>query len=195
MSNPQTKGELMLFEMKEFGSFNKKTQRYIRLSLDVAFERGDPVNRWGRNDVECFNIRNHQHNYRLLFNRINSRLTHAGKGVKIDQIEHVVGPLIALATFDLQSGCLGSFPPFRFLYERLFGSIVRPWLPSIYVAAAAMPLLTPTHRQSQLQSISQGACCAEAWDDRDPEFFPEWVDKVEPAPPALPSPTSESSGS
>lgn len=189
MSDQLTKGQRFIAEMKEFGAFPKKTQRYIRQSLDVALGRGDPVAKWARNDRERYNITTQQHNYRLVYDRITVRLQRAGKGVKMEHIEHMVGPLIAIASFDLQGGAIGGFGPFRFLYERLFGADIRPWLPSIYVAASAMPVISPDNRKVLLQSISEAACCAIEWNDSDPEFYPEWVEKVEPQPPALPAPS------
>ena len=36
-------GAMLISEMKEFASFPKATQRYIRRSLDVAYGRRDPI--------------------------------------------------------------------------------------------------------------------------------------------------------
>jgi hypothetical protein len=187
MSQPsQPLGEQFIAEMKEFGTFHKKTQRYIRQSLDVAYKRGDPVATWGRTEEERHNIRMQIHNYALLLNRIKIRLDRAS-GVSIGHIEHVIGPLIGVATYDLSNGCLNGFGPFRFLYERLFGAEVRPWLPSVYMAAAGMPLLHANDRKNLLHAISERAACGDAWSSRDPMFIPEWVEKVDMSPPpALP---------
>ena len=38
-------GAVMFAEMKEFASFNKGTQRYIRRSLDVGLNRRDAMRR------------------------------------------------------------------------------------------------------------------------------------------------------
>jgi hypothetical protein len=191
MSQPsQPLGELLIAEMKEFGTFHKKTQRYIRQSLDVAFHRGDPITVWGRTQDERDNIRLQIHNYELLLNRVRLRLDRAG-GVNIGHIEWVIGPLVGLATFDLSNGCLNGFGPFRFLYERLFGAEVRPWLPSVYMAASGMPLLHPAERKNLLHAISEKAACGDAWSNRNPQFFPEWVEKVDMSPPpALPKATA-----
>jgi hypothetical protein len=183
MSNLQTPlGELLVAEMKEFGTFHKKTQRFIRQSLDVAYNRGDVLAKWGRTQDERDNIRLQQHNYQLLLDRIRLRLDRAG-GVSIGHIEWVMGPLVALATFDLSCGKLPGFGPFRFLYERLFGAEVRPWLPSVYVAAAAMPVHHRNDRKNLLHAISESACCNDGWSSLDPMFMPEWVDKVDMNPP------------
>lgn len=188
-SETKSRGKAFIEEMKEFGTFSKKTQRYIRQTLDVAYRRGDAVATWGRTDEERQNIRTQIHNYNLLLGRIRLRMER-GKKIEIGQVENMMGPLVALATFDLSMGCIPHFGCFRFLYERLFGPDVRPWLPAVYVAAAAIPVVEGPIRISHLRSISEVACRAEPheWSKDDPEFMPEWVDKVEPPPKQLPSP-------
>jgi hypothetical protein len=50
-------GALLLSELKEFGAFPKATQRYIRRSLDNAFNRGDVLATWARDEGEASSIR------------------------------------------------------------------------------------------------------------------------------------------
>ena len=45
-------GAMLISEMKEFASFSKATQRYIRRSLDVAYGRRDPIECWARDEAE-----------------------------------------------------------------------------------------------------------------------------------------------
>ena len=71
------------------------------------------------------------------------------------------------------------FAAYRFLYERLIGAAVRPWLPGAFCAAAALPHLHPERRRALLQSISEAAATAPGWSNREPVFFPEWVEKVD----------------
>ena len=49
-------GTLTLAEMKEFAGFSAATQRYIRRSLDVAFDRKDAIALWSRDAVEVTSI-------------------------------------------------------------------------------------------------------------------------------------------
>jgi len=63
------------------------------------------------------------------------------------------------------------------LYERLLGADIRPWLPSAFCAAAALPQIRPERRKKLLQSISEAAATAPGWSTREPAFYPEWVDK------------------
>ena len=50
-------GALLISEMKEFASFPKATQRYIRRSLDVAYGRRDAIECWARDEGEAASIR------------------------------------------------------------------------------------------------------------------------------------------
>lgn len=50
------------------------------------------------------------------------------------------------AVFDLCNGPLTRFAEFAFLYERLLGAAARPWLPSLFLAAAATPGLDEKRR-------------------------------------------------
>ena len=101
-------------------------------------------------------------------------------------VEPFLAPLVTLDGFDLGQGRLTSFSAFRFLYERLIGAEARPWLPSAFCAAAALPHLHPELRRKLLQSISEAAATASGWSNRQPAFFPHWVEKVDNGSAALP---------
>ena len=99
----------------------------------------------------------------------------------LDMIEPFLGMLATLSAFDLGQDRLPSFASFRFLYERLLGASVRPWLPAAFCAASALPHLHPEKRRILLQSISESAATAPGWSNREPVFWPEWVEKVDVA--------------
>jgi hypothetical protein len=94
-------------------------------------------------------------------------------------IEPFMGMLITVAAFDLGQDRLPNFAAYRFLYERLVGASARPWLPAAFCAAAALPHLHPDRRRTLLQSISESAATAPGWSNREPVFWPEWVEKVD----------------
>lgn len=50
------------------------------------------------------------------------------------------------AVLDLTQGEVDDYPAFRFLYERLLGERAVDWLPSLYLAAAAVPNIDTVHR-------------------------------------------------
>lgn len=168
-------GAMALAEMKEFASFPASTQRYIRRSLDIGLEREDAMERWSRDVVEAASIRAQM--------RIYERLPEVRALVPddsgLDAVEPFFAPLVIVSAFDLGQDRLTTFGAYRFLYERLIGAEVRPWLPSAFCAAAALPHLHPEKRRLLLQSISEAAATAPGWSNREPCFFPEWVEKIE----------------
>ncbi len=168
-------GTLTLSEIREFASFSPKAQRYIRRSLDIAFDRDDAVALWSRDDSEEQSMAEQRKHYK-----------------KIEQIKALIpnneniegnalffSNLMALSASDIMNGKIDSFAAYRFLYERLLGANVRPWLPAVFCGTASLPQLEPEQRKKLLQSISEAAATAVGWSRRNPSFFPEWVEKVE----------------
>jgi hypothetical protein len=170
-------GAATLNEMAEFGGFAKATQRYIRRSLDVGLGRHDGVRRWARDASEAAAIKAQAR----LYERLPELRRLIPDGDAIDATERLLTPLVSMTVFDLAAGRLPCFASYRFLYERLLGAAVRPWLPAAFCAAAALPQVHPKTRETLLQTISHAAVTAAGWSIREPGFFPVWVDKVEPA--------------
>jgi hypothetical protein len=168
-------GSLTLSEIREFASFPAATQRYVRRSLDVAFDRNDAIALWSRDRREADAIRAQSRMYHRL-PKLRSIVPH---DVNIGAIDPFVGGLVVLTAFDLGQKRLHSFGAYRFLYERLVGAAARPWLPAAFCAAASMPHLEPERRRALLQSISEAAATAQGWSEREPIFFPEWVETVD----------------
>lgn len=172
-----TAGAMALAEMKEFASFSAATQRYVRRSLDIGLDRQDALQRWSRDVVEAASIRAQ---YRL-YDRLPDIRATVPVEAGIEQVDSFLGQLVTLSAFDLGQGRLTSFSAYRFLYERLIGASARPWLPAAFCAASALPHLQPDRRRQLLQSISEAAATAQGWSNREPSFFPYWVDKVDTA--------------
>jgi hypothetical protein len=166
---------MAILEMKEFASFPAGTQRYIRRSLDIAFNRDDAVERWSRDIVEQVNIRVQSRYYeRIPFIR---DLIPDDPG--LEWVEPFMAPLVSVSAFDLAQNRLPGFGAYRFLYERVIGSAARPWLLSAFCAAAALPHIAPENRRNLLTSISEDAATAPGWSLREPSFFPDWIDKAD----------------
>ncbi len=170
-----TPGLLTLAEIKEFAGFSAAAQRYIRRSLDVAFDRFDAVALWSRDANESASIQAQQ----IFYDRLPEIRVFIPDNSSIEDAEPFLAALVTIAAFDLGQGRLDSFAAFRFLYERLISADARPWLPAAYCAAASMPHLPPEVRRHLLQSISEAAATAPGWSKRAPSFFPEWVEKVD----------------
>jgi hypothetical protein len=169
----ESRGTVALAEMQEFATFAKGTQRYIRRSLDVGFRRCDAIRLWARDADEVAAIEAQQR----VYERLESIRAKIPDDLAPEDGESLIGTLVSITAFDLGEGRLPSFPAYRFLYERLIGAAVRPWLPAAFCGAATMPHLHPEDRRILLQSISEGAATAVGWSIREPSFFPQWVDK------------------
>jgi len=176
----QANGAMSLAEMKEFAGFPAATQRYVRRSLDIGLERDDAMSRWSRDVVEAASIRAQAR----LYTRLSDIRAMVPDDSGLDAVEPFLAPLMTVTAFDLGQGRLTTFSAYRFLYERLIGADVRPWLPAAFCSSAALPHLHPDLRRKLLQSISEAAATASGWSNRAPSFFPKWVEKVDAA--ALP---------
>lgn len=168
-------GVMTLAEMKEFAGFASATQRYIRRSLDIGLDRDDAMARWSRDVVEAASIRAQARHYE----RLPDIRAMVPDDSGLDAVEPFLAPLVTVTAFDLGQGRITTFSAYRFLYERLIGASVRPWLPGAFCAAAALPHLHPELRRKLLQSISEAAATASGWSSRQPAFYPYWVEKVD----------------
>jgi hypothetical protein len=164
-------------EMREFAGFTPSEQRYIKRSLDIGLARCDAFRLWGRSESENTAIRRQYVAYQDL-KSLRALIPHEGSA---HEVEHLLGKLVRLAAFDLEQERIASFAAFRFLYERLLGARVRPYLPAAFCAASALPSIRPERRKLLLQSLSEAAATAPGWSPREPSFYPEYVEHVEAA--------------
>jgi hypothetical protein len=95
-----------------------------------------------------------------------------------DACETFMSSLFSLSAADLRESKIESFDAYRFLYERLIGPEVRPWLLCAFCAAATLPALHPDLRKQLMLSIPVHDVTAAGWSVRTPLFYPEWVEKV-----------------
>lgn len=163
---------LTIAELREFASFAAPEQRFIERSLDIALDRADAFQRWGREPGDTAAIRGQYQAYRelrLLRGTIPDPAALTGTDL-------FLGTLVRISARDLGLEQLASFSAYRFLYERLLGAAVRPWLPSAFCGAAALPQIRPGQRKLLLQSLSEAAATAPAWSVREPAFYPERID-------------------
>ena len=164
---------LTIAELREFASFSACEQRYIRRSLDVGLGRQDALRVWARNAAEALSIREQY----AIYSQLDALRGVVPGEAGFDSLEEFIGKLIRIAALDLAQERLSTFSAFRFLYERLLGPQVRPFLPSAFCGAAALPQIRPETRKHLLQSISEAAATAPGWSLRAPCFYPEWVEK------------------
>lgn len=164
---------LTISELREFAGFSPAEQRYIRRSLDVGLGRQDAVKLWARDGDEIAAIRSQYVAYQDL--RALRRAIPEDDG--FDSVEAFMGKLVRMTAFDLAQGRLATFSAYRFLYERLLGAGVRQWLPGAFCGAAALPMIRPDRRKTLLHSISEAAATAPGWSEREPSFYPEWIEQ------------------
>ena len=173
MANTGTAATLTINELREFAGFSACEQRYIKRSLDIGLGRQDAFKLWARDATELAAIRSQYVAYQELKGLRGTFPEETG----FDGLDDFMGKLLRLTAFDLAQEKLECFSAYRFLYERLLGAPVRPWLPSAFCAAAALPQIRPDRRKKLLHSISEAAATAPAWSTREPCFYPEWVEK------------------
>jgi hypothetical protein len=161
-------------EMREFASFSAAEQRYIRRSLDIGLARCDAFKQWGRGPRENAAIRSQY----VAYQDLKALRLALPSSDGLDDASEFVGQLTRVAAFDLSQNRIDSFSAFRFLYERLLGAEVRPWLPSAFCASAALPQIEPERRKILLQSLSEAAATAPGWSERAPNFFPEFIEEA-----------------
>jgi hypothetical protein len=164
---------LTISEMREFAGFTACEQRYIRRSLDIGLGRQDAFKLWARSPEESAGIRSQYVAYQDL------KLLRASipSETAFEAVEGFIGKLTRVAAFDLAQERIECFSAFRFLYERLIGADARPWLPSAFCAASALPQIRPSRRKVLLQSLSEAAATAPGWSDRAPSFYPEYIER------------------
>jgi hypothetical protein len=172
MANTGT-ASLTIAELREFASFTSCEQRYIKRSLDVGLGRQDAFKLWARDESESASIRSQY----VVYQELKVLRGAVPTDTSFEALEDFMGKLIRIAAFDLAQERIECFSAFRFLYERLLGAEVRPFLPSAFCAASALPQIRPERRKHLLQSISEAAATAPGWSSREPSFYPEWVEK------------------
>ncbi|GAA5045830.1 hypothetical protein GCM10023208_00690 [Erythrobacter westpacificensis] len=163
---------LTIAEMREFAGFAEYEQEFIERSLDIALGRCDAFKTWSVCPEDKRAIRGQY----LAYRELKHLRTLIPEGESFDGVESLMGTLLRISAQDLAMERLDSFSAYRFLYERLLGAAVRPFLPAAFCAAAALPQIRPERRRMLLQSLSEAAATAPAWSSKEPAFYPEKIE-------------------
>ena len=180
MANTQT-SSLSIAEMREFASFTAGEQAFITRSLDVFMGRGDAFRDWGapaRGDASGHSAIRTQY---LAYRELRAMRDKVPAANSFDGVAAFIGELIRISALDLGQEQIESFSAYRFLYERMLGAAVRPFLPAAFVGAAALPQIRPENRKALLQSLSEAAATAPGWSKREPAFLPERIEDEDEA--------------
>ena len=163
---------IIVAEMREFAGFEAAEQSYISYALDIGLHRRDAFKPWSRAEGDSAAIRRHY----IVYQELKSMRGAVPESGALDGAEAFFVKLVGLIAFDLGRERLETFSALRFLYERLLGASVRPWLPAAFCAAAALPQIRPERRKMLLQSLSEAAATAPSWSLREPQFLPDFID-------------------
>jgi hypothetical protein len=172
---PISIGSMFIAQVREFASFTPREQQYILRSLDIAQNNEKIFFHWERDVKEGISVQEQIEDYAI----VNGLRRIMPQEYDESMIESFMGPLIKLTVSDLARDYIDSFCAYRFLYERLLGALVRPWLPSTFCAAAAVPDLRPDRRKKLLQSISEASATASSWSKWEPFFIPKRVNNID----------------
>lgn len=176
MTTAQT-ASCTIAEMREFAAFAAHERDFIERSLDIALGRNDAFKVWSRTSEDQRAIRSQYIAYRELRQLRTVLPDNASLDASHDSspegIDGFFGTLARISAQDLAHEQLDGFAAYRFLYERMLGAAVRPYLPAAFCAASALPHIRPQRRKLLLQSLSESAATAPAWSKREPGFYPE----------------------
>ena len=163
------KGSRLIEELREFTSFTRQSQRFICASLDTAFCPDFSPTQWARNDNEAETIAAQKQVYKAL-SSIRSAIPHDCAPV---DAEAFLYPLMEMTAFDISCAKIASFSQYRFLYERLVGARVRPWLATAFMAAVSLPYIPADVRQALIATAEDGL--ADDWSHAEPVYWPRWL--------------------
>lgn len=163
---------VIVAELREFAGFEDAEQRYISRALDIGLARRDAFRTWAAEEGDGLALRRHY----IAYQNLRDLRGHIPNADALTGAEDFFVRLVTMVAFDLGQEQIESFSALRFLYERLLGAEVRPWLPAAFCAAAALPQIRCGRRKILLQSLSEAAATAPGWSLREPRFLPDVAD-------------------
>jgi hypothetical protein len=130
---------------------------------------------WSRDVVEAASIRAQA----KVYSRLDAIRDLVPDDSGLDAVEPFLAPLVTMTAFDLGQDRLSGFGavslPLRTAARGGSQAVVAGRVLRGGGAAAPAPGEAPVF----LQSISEAAATAPGWSNREPCFYPEWVDKIE----------------
>ncbi len=176
----QNTTDSVVAEMQEFAGLEPYEQRFIKQSLYMASVARHPeaasiedvVGVWARGEDEEYLIRRQWDTYCQLPKV--DRLTPSIFGYQYPP--EAVAIILTMISVDLKAERISCFAAYHFLYERLLGPHIRPWLLCMFLWQATQPHLTAQHRESLFDSTPLMEVTATQWDNTASRFFPFWVE-------------------
>ena len=158
-------------EREDFDRLAEDQKLYIVKALDFGLPRDGAMDRWARRGLESA-LELARLDIYMPIPEMRERLLDA-KPVTArlkgwDLIRRCV-------SFDCQWEPMRTVAAFRFLYERLFGPPIRPWITSLYLAEVTSPGALREWREACISSVT--AYDLDDHDDMSPNlFFPDLRD-------------------
>ncbi len=169
-------------ELREFAGFTAQEQFFIERSLDLAFRRDGSGGEPATDQPAGTEISGSQGAVgsdtsvqRAAYRELRACRADLAADQPLEALTGALGVLVRVSAQDLARGLLGSFAAYRFLYERLLGAAVRPYLPAGFCAAAALPQIEPARRRQLLGSLSEAVVITPGWSQREPLFVPKRI--------------------
>ena len=169
MTSCDFKGSRLIEQLREFTSFTRQSQRFICCSLDTAFAPDISPTHWARNAAEADAIAAQKQVYKAL---PSIRASIPRDCAPVDA-EAFLYPLMEMTAFDISCAKIASFAQYRFLYERLVGARVRPWLATPFLAAVSLPYIPGGVRHALIATA--GDALADEWPQEEPAYWPLWL--------------------
>ncbi len=164
-------------ELREFAGFTAQEQFFIERSLEIARGAGTAgegsacgeATREGGGGEGPLSCRRTQ---QVGYDELRALRFVMRADQPLAAVDGFFGALVRVTALDLARGAIASFAAYRFLYERLLGAGVRPYLPASFCAAAALPQIEPAQRKLLLASVEEIVVLTTSWSDRQPVFIP-----------------------
>ena len=162
-------------ELREFAGFTAQEQFFIERSLEVRRDGWRAPGEPGACAASSF-----RRSQREAYRELDGLRGGWCAGQPLAALDGFFAALVRVTAQDLARGALASFAAYRFLYERLLGAAVRPYLPASFCAAATLPQIEPARRKLLLASLPEIVVSTPGWSDREPVFVPRRVLDEEP---------------
>jgi len=157
-------------ELREFAGFEAQEQFFIERSLDLALRRADCPPGFSNGGQ-----RSSTRAQFVAYSELRACRRAPAEERPMEGLDRFLGLLVRVSAQDLARGLIESFAAYRFLYERLLGAAVRPYLPASFCAAAALPQIDPERRRLLLGTLSEEVIATPSWSAREPAFFPRAI--------------------
>ena len=157
-------------EMREFAGFCPHEQFHIERSLEIV--RGPRPFLAAREAPAAGALPSRCRRHAAAQKELIATTARVAADQPLEEAGEFLLALMLVTRYEIAGGMIESFAAYRFLYERLLGARVRPFLPAAFCAAAALPEVEPARRARLIASVGAAVLATPGWSMREPIFFP-----------------------